>query len=66
MDPSESWTELSRAIGDNDWQAAGGRADELLGWLRKGGFPPRITGIEPFDRIVTRATCESIAAWEWD
>ena len=66
MDPTASWEELSRAIAGDNWPVASILADEILAWLRKGGFPPRISGVEQFDRIVARSMCESIAAWKCD
>lgn len=64
MDPQKTWRELSKAVEQEDWHQAGIHADDLIGWLAKGGFPPKITGIEAFDRVVAKATCKAIACWD--
>ncbi len=38
------------------WTIAG----ELLEWLNKGGFPPKLTGREEYDRVAATAVCEHI------
>lgn len=64
MDPDTAWVQISQAIADAEWDTAAELADGLLHWLTRDGFPPRITGIKAFDKLVARATCEAIAAWE--
>ena len=64
MDVNETWRDLSQAVEQDDWQEASQLAETLGEWINKGGFPPTITGNAEFDRIVARATAESIAAWE--
>ena len=64
MDPNATWQALSQAVADADWGKAGELADGLLHWLSRDGFPPNISGLPLFDKIVAKATCEAIAAWE--
>jgi hypothetical protein len=64
MDPNALWRDLSQAIADNEWSLAGELAESLKKWLQSGGFPPRVTGVAEFDRIVTRSTAEAIACWD--
>ena len=64
MDPNQAWHDLAEAIQKDDWGSAAEIADNLICWLARDGFPPTISGHRAFDRIVARATCESIAAWE--
>ena len=64
MDPNQTWSDLSQAVKKNDWQHATELAEDLAEWIGKGGFPPTITGNAAFDRVVARATAESIATWE--
>jgi len=48
----------------NDWQHATEIAEILADSIGKGGLPPTITGNPAFDRVIARATAESIATWE--
>lgn len=64
MDANQTWVALCAAVADTDWGLAAELADGLLEWLAKGGFPPEITGVQVFDKLVARATCESVAAWD--
>lgn len=64
MDPNKTWSDLSQAVERDDWQEATELAEVLAEWINKGGFPPTITGNKVFDRLVVKATVESIAAWE--
>lgn len=64
MDPNQAWSDLAEAVEESDWGAATEIAENLAEWLAKGGVPPRITGRTEFDRIVIRATVQSIATWE--
>jgi len=36
------------------------RAEDLLGWLRKDGFAPRIGGHPTFDRLVAESICKAL------
>jgi hypothetical protein len=64
MDPNQAWSDLSQAVEADDWEEAEVSASNLLHWIGEGGFPPSITGNARFDRIVVKATCDAIAAWE--
>ncbi|MDB5387339.1 MAG: hypothetical protein JWM11_2985 [Planctomycetaceae bacterium] len=45
------------------WGTAIERADDLLEWLRKDGFPPKISGYPAFDRLIALATCQALSDW---
>jgi hypothetical protein len=64
VDPDQAWINLAAAIAADEWGRAGDIADDLLDWLAKDGFAPKITGKPEFDRLVARSTCEGIAAWD--
>ena len=64
MDPNATWHDLALSVQLADWDTASEQAQNLLDWLDKGGFPPKITDQELFDKIVARSTCQAIAAWE--
>ena len=64
MDPNAAWNAIRSAIEDARWTEANELADGLLDWLVKGGFPPKITGVQPFDRIVAKVTCEAFCGWD--
>jgi hypothetical protein len=61
MDPNQAWLDLASAIDDDDWDRASEIADDLLEWLTKGGFTPKVTGQPTFDGLVVRCTCEGVA-----
>jgi hypothetical protein len=42
MDPDACWRDLVEAIQESDYKTAGERAEDLLGWMKRGGFPPKI------------------------
>ena len=64
MDPNQTWSELASAIERDNWDEATDLAEMLVDWIERQGFPPTITGITTFDRIVTAATAKAVAAWE--
>ena len=64
MDPNQTWQDLAQAVADDDWETAGEIAEDLLGWLGRGGFPPEITGHREFDVIAARNACDAIMAWD--
>ncbi len=66
MDPSVTWTDMAKAVLEDNWLDAEEHARNLLDWLEKGGFAPFITGTPVFDKIVARCACRSIIAWEID
>jgi hypothetical protein len=63
MDPNTCWQEMEEAVNTANWGIAVQKAEALIEWLQKDGFPPVIGGHPVFDRIVARATSELIAAW---
>lgn len=63
MDPNVAWADLQEAVNTAMRGEVIQKAEDLLTWLEKNGFPPAITGKPVFDRIVARATCEAIAHW---
>jgi len=64
LDPNQVWSDLSRAIERDDWDEATELAEMLVDWIERQGFPPTITGIAAFDRIVAAATAKAVATWE--
>lgn len=45
MDPQVTWNEMLEAVALQDWDQAVERAEALLDWMKKGGFPPQTSGI---------------------
>ena len=64
MDPFKAWEQLAKAVSASRWDRATEIAQNLTEWLSNGGLPPRITGLQHFDRIVVNATCQAISTWE--
>ncbi len=64
MDPNATWRELADSVAQDGWPKAEELANDLRYWLECGGFPPRITGQQVFDRIVVKNTCDAILAWD--
>lgn len=64
MDPNQAWRELASAVHEEQWEEASQIAEDLLSWLDRGGFPPRISGKNGFDRVVAKSTCNAIRVWE--
>ena len=46
MDPQATLEQLLDAVADRDWDRVDELSDALLGWLKRGGFPPRTLGLE--------------------
>jgi len=63
VDPNAAWENLQRLVITAHWQDAKEQARDLLEWLRKDGFAPRICGHPTFDRLCAEATCERIKKW---
>lgn len=61
MDPQATWLAITEAMKHADCETAANRAEDLLTWLKKDGFPPSITTVVVFDRVIAKATCEAIA-----
>ena len=62
MDPQATWEQLLRAYAAGDWDAIEERATELIEWLDRGGFPPRVLSNQKlgpdWDRALARAGCQ--------
>lgn len=72
MDPQATWDQLLAAYAAGDWDVIEERATDLIAWLDRGGFPPKVLKqpeLGPdFDRVLARAGCllalEAVQA-EW-
>jgi len=51
-------------VADRDWQNASEIAENLVEWMRGGGFPSHITAKTDFDRVVANTACQAISVWE--
>jgi len=63
MDPQASWNEMLEAISANDMFEAGLRAEGLMDWLDRGGFPPQpLSRVLPvdWDRMICRYVCQKV------
>jgi hypothetical protein len=61
MDPQTTWEQLLAAYAAGDWDLIEERATDLLAWLNRGGFPPKVLTNQNFgdwDRILAPAGCE--------
>lgn len=62
MDPQATWDQLLCAYREGDWDTIEERATDLIEWLDRGGFPPKVLanpGLGPdWDRALARAGCE--------
>jgi hypothetical protein len=65
MDPNKAWQALSEEFEgeQTDWQALGEVAEALLTWLKRDGFPPKITGNAAFDKLIALRACEALVDW---
>ncbi|TWT60978.1 hypothetical protein Pan54_17100 [Rubinisphaera italica] len=50
MDPQQTWTDMLGALECKQWEDATELAKALLGWLRRGGFPPNVVGAATLGR----------------
>ena len=61
MDPQATWDQLLAAYVAGDWDVIEERANDLLEWLDRGGFPPKILQIEDIDpewnSVLAQAGC---------
>ena len=72
MDPQATWDQMLAAYAAGDWDLIEERATDLIGWLDRGGFPPKVLNrpeLGPdWDRVLARACCllalETVQA-EW-
>lgn len=63
MDPQAAWEEMLEAISASDFFEAELRADALMEWLRKDGFPPQtLTRVlsADWDRRICRYVCRKV------
>ncbi len=67
MDPDKAWADLAECFTSTeeaDWDRIGELADNLLHWLKRDGFPPKITGNRAFDKLVAMRALEAICDWQ--
>lgn len=60
MDPQATWEQLLCAYAQGDWDMIEERATELIDWLDRGGFPPKVLNRDlgaDWDRSLARAGC---------
>ena len=63
MDPQATWEEFLGAVAANDLEEAELRAEALLDWLSRGGFPPQVFSrvlSDEWDRCVCQHTCRKV------
>jgi hypothetical protein len=61
MDPQSTWKQLLSAYTDGDWDLIEELANELLHWLDRGGFPPKVIDhpeLDDWNRALTKAGCQ--------
>ncbi len=63
MDPQVAWEEMLAAIAENDLFEAELRAEYLIDWLDKNGFPPqtvsRVLSLD-WDQMICRYVCRKV------
>ena len=59
MDPQATWQQLLDAYAAQSWAEAREAAEDLLAWLRGGGFPPLTLTSRPMDDAWNRAIAET-------
>ena len=60
MNPQAAWDQLLCAYATGDWDVIEQHATELLAWLDRGGFPPKVLArnLGPhWNRALARAGC---------
>ena len=67
MDPDVAWQEMITAVAKRDAEEARERAEALLDWLSKRGYPPK-TASDPklpqgWHRSLTYFACHWVLAW---
>lgn len=64
MDPNATWKRLLEEIAGQTWANAAATAEDLMGWLQRGGFPPDVFSERPlaesWNRALARFTCELV------
>jgi hypothetical protein len=59
MDPQATWQRMLDAYSARDRIEAIEAAEDLLGWLRRGGFPPQTLPHLPMDNPWNRAIADA-------
>ena len=61
MDPQATWDQLLAAYAAGDWDLIEERATDLLAWLDRDGFPPKVLIRDQLgedgNRVLARAGC---------
>ena len=60
MDPQATWDQLLAAYAAGDWDLIEERATDLIEWLDRGGFPPKVLtnhDLGDWNRVLARAGC---------
>jgi hypothetical protein len=57
MDPNATWRELLTAYAEGKKDDCVEACNNLIVWLSKGGFPPRLIGHETIDRLTVQMFC---------
>lgn len=71
MDPDKTWRDLIEAIAKEEYAIAAEIARDLLGWIKKGGFPPvnrkhdslishSLEDLRRVDRFIVIGTCREV------
>jgi hypothetical protein len=63
MDPQAAWNEMLDFISNRDFEQAELRADALLSWSSRHGFPPQtLTRVLPeeWDGMICRYVCQKV------
>lgn len=63
MDPNATWEMILLAHRSEEWEACQDACSDLYAWMQNGGFPPRITGIELFDKLMAQTVCTNYFGW---
>lgn len=62
MDPQAAWDQLLSAYAEGDWDTIEEQATNLIEWLDRGGFPPKVLSCDRLDadgqRALARAGCQ--------
>ena len=64
MDPQAAWQRLIDAYASRNWIEATAAAEDLLAWLRNGGFPPQTLSSPSMDdawnQMLAEAACRFV------
>ncbi len=72
MDPEATWLEMLQALIADDREAASEHAKNLIDWLDRGGFPPRVlpdlgqvahnseSPVHKLDRLIVSIVCARV------